>query len=143
MLHNSNRHGGMVLHVYRTQLDGGGPPERIFSGSYHQQPKALTGDGVLIYQESSNPITGLDVLQADLTRGAGPISLVQTEHNEAHASLSPDESLLAYASDRTGQAAMKSLYGPIPLWKDVSRFRQVVGLSRPGRRIPRRCITGR
>lgn len=109
---------GPVYNLYWKLADGSQTEERLTRGPFNQQAQSWTRDGkTLIYQEGPHPDTGMDILALDPAGDRTPRALAKTSASEIHASLSPDDRWLAFASDASGrfEVYLQPYPGPGPV----------------------------
>lgn len=112
ILHNSNRHGGPTLDIYRRGLDGGTPPGRLTDGPGVKQPRSWTpGGDTLVFTlareragEDPEEDSGFDIWILPLRPESRPEPWLRTSAHESHPVVSPDGRWIAYASDISGRA---------------------------------------
>jgi Tol biopolymer transport system component len=102
-----------VANLFWTRADGTGVPERLATSTRDQQPRSLSPQGVLLYQERSER-GDWDLYWMALSGDRKPMPFAQTPANEANAAFSPNGQLVAYVSDESGVAEVfvRPLVGP-------------------------------
>jgi Tol biopolymer transport system component len=138
---NDRRNDGVI---FRRRSDGTGAPEEIGTTPAGVMPQAISSDGTWLVVESVVGETGFDLLRFDVaTQQATP--LVASPFFDRDGKLSPDDRLLAYASEESGrwEVYVQSLVGERGRWQVSSESgrgprwradgRELYFLAPPGR----------
>ena len=121
----STREGGGI---FARRADGTGNVERLTTGSADALPFAVSRDGALVFGNTSSE-TRDDLHVVPVDAGSSPAPLLQTQFDEEHAALSPDNRWLAYTTD---EASPEDIYvRPFPNVNDAK-----VRISTGGAREP-------
>ena len=121
----STREGGGI---FARRADGTGNVERLTTGSADALPFAVSRDGALVFGNTSSE-TRDDLHVVPVDAGSSPAPLLQTQFDEEHAALSPDNRWLAYTTD---EASPEDIYvRPFPNVDDAK-----VRISTGGAREP-------
>ena len=97
----SNRSG--VFNLYEKEASGVGQDRLLLQSESPNFPTDWSHDGRYIIYRQSNLQTKHDIWAFPLFNERKPFPVLQTEANEAAATLSPDGRWLAYSSDETGR----------------------------------------
>ena len=125
-----------VRNLYWTRADGTGVPERLTTSTRDQVPRALSRQGVLLYQERDGQ-GNWDFYSMSPSGDRKPVPFTQTPMiNEANPALSPDGQFVAYLSNETGQNEIyvRPMTGP-GKWKVSQSGGQDPGWSTDGREL--------
>ena len=138
---NDRRNDGVI---FRRRADGTGAAEEIGTTPAGVMPLAISSDGSWLVVESVVDETGFDLLRFDVaTKTATP--LVASPFFDRDGQLSPDDRLLAYASEESGrwEVYVQSLDGERGRWQVSSESgraphwradgRELFFLAPPGR----------
>ena len=112
---NDRRNDGTI---FRRASDGGGAPEEIGTTPEGIWPLAAAADGRSLVIGAMAGRTGMDLLRFDLaTKTITP--LVTTPFHDEGPALSPDDTLLAYASEQSGrwEVYVQALAGASGRWQ--------------------------
>jgi serine/threonine-protein kinase len=89
--------------MYEIAVDGWSEPRLISDGRFHQIPHSVTPDGQsLVYNELVDD-RQLDIMARTLEGDTHVETLVASDEDDFHPTISPDSEWLAFASSRTGQ----------------------------------------
>ena len=99
----SNREG--PYHLYEKASNGAGQETVLLKSDYFKFPTDWSADGHYIIYREINPKTKYDIWALPVTGpdSGKPFPVLQTEANEAAATLSPDGKWIAYTSDESGR----------------------------------------
>jgi Tol biopolymer transport system component len=98
--------GEGVYHLYERAANGAGQDALLSKSDYLKFPTDWSRDGRFIIYRETNPKTKYDVWVLPVgpkTEALSPFPILQTEANEAAATLSPDGRWMAYSSDESGR----------------------------------------
>jgi serine/threonine protein kinase/dipeptidyl aminopeptidase/acylaminoacyl peptidase len=89
--------------VIATRADGSGQSETLLSAQNENWPMSWSADGRLLALDRRTDDHGKDIWTLTLGDGSPAEPLIATEFNEEGPKFSPDGTMLAYVSDRTGR----------------------------------------
>ncbi len=152
-LYYSNDRGNIDGEVFRRASDGTGSAEKVGTTEQGIWPMAIPADGRFLVIGAVGAQTSYDIFRFDLsTKEITP--LVTTSSSDRQADLSPDDALLAYASEQSGRWEIyvqalggtrgtwqiSSEGGQAPRWRGDGR--ELFFLSRPDRVMSVEVIPG-
>jgi dipeptidyl aminopeptidase/acylaminoacyl peptidase len=97
----SNRDGGNY-EIYRKDVSGAGPEERMTHSSPIKLVLDWSKDGRYILYREQNVSTGRDLMAIPLEGDRKPIAVVNTQFSESTGAISPDGRWVAYTSNDSG-----------------------------------------